>query len=72
MPLFKRDRAKARDGVTLFFATDLHGSEVCFRKFVNAARFYNADVLVLGGDIGSYQRGSRLPAGAGRDFGLRP
>jgi Icc-related predicted phosphoesterase len=35
----------------LFFVTDVHGSEKCFRKFVNAGRFYNANVLVLGGDI---------------------
>ena len=35
----------------LFFVTDIHGSELCFRKFLNAARFYDADVLVLGGDI---------------------
>jgi len=35
----------------IFFATDIHGSDVCFRKFVNAAKFYKADVLILGGDI---------------------
>ena len=35
----------------IFFATDIHGSEKCFRKFVNAGRFYKADVLILGGDI---------------------
>jgi uncharacterized protein len=35
----------------LFFVTDLHGSELCFRKFLNAAKFYEADVLVLGGDV---------------------
>jgi len=35
----------------LFFATDLHGSDVCFRKFLGAARFYEANVLVVGGDI---------------------
>jgi Icc-related predicted phosphoesterase len=35
----------------LFFATDIHGSDKCFRKFINAAKFYNADVLILGGDI---------------------
>jgi len=39
------------EGVTrLFYATDVHGSTVCWRKFVNAAEFYSADVLVLGGD----------------------
>jgi Icc-related predicted phosphoesterase len=35
----------------VFFATDIHGSEICFRKFLGAAKFYKADVLVLGGDI---------------------
>ncbi len=35
----------------LFFTTDIHGSEKCFRKFINAAKFYEANVLVLGGDI---------------------
>jgi Icc-related predicted phosphoesterase len=38
-------------GVTrLFFATDVHGSTACWRKFVNSADFYDADVLILGGD----------------------
>jgi Icc-related predicted phosphoesterase len=37
--------------VRLFFATDVHGSETCWRKFLNAARHYRADVLVLGGDM---------------------
>jgi Icc-related predicted phosphoesterase len=36
---------------TLFYASDIHGSEKCFLKFVNAATFYSADVLVLGGDL---------------------
>jgi Icc-related predicted phosphoesterase len=35
----------------LFFATDIHGSDRCFRKFVNAGKFYGADVLLMGGDI---------------------
>jgi Icc-related predicted phosphoesterase len=35
----------------LFFVTDVHGSDKCFRKFVNAAKFYEAQVLILGGDI---------------------
>jgi Icc-related predicted phosphoesterase len=37
--------------VRLFYATDVHGSERCFRKFVNAAGFYGADAILLGGDI---------------------
>lgn len=35
----------------LFFATDIHGSEVCWRKFLNAGAFYDATVLILGGDM---------------------
>lgn len=35
----------------LFFATDLHGSERCFRKFTHAARVYEAQVVILGGDL---------------------
>jgi Icc-related predicted phosphoesterase len=37
--------------LTLFFATDLPGSNVCFKKFINAGKFYGAHVLVLGGDV---------------------
>ena len=36
---------------TIFFATDIHGSERCFLKFINAAKFFQAGVLILGGDI---------------------
>jgi Icc-related predicted phosphoesterase len=36
---------------TIFFATDIHGSERCFLKFINAAKFFEASVLILGGDI---------------------
>jgi hypothetical protein len=35
----------------LFFITDVHGSDRCFRKFLNAAKVYKADALILGGDI---------------------
>ncbi len=35
----------------LYFATDVHGSEVCWRKFINSAQHYGADVLILGGDM---------------------
>lgn len=35
----------------IFFATDIHGSDVCWRKFLNAGRFHNADVLIMGGDM---------------------
>jgi uncharacterized protein len=35
----------------VFYATDLHGSEVCWRKLVNAGTFYGADVVICGGDM---------------------
>jgi len=35
----------------LFFATDIHGSDICWIKFLNAGKFYEADVLILGGDM---------------------
>jgi uncharacterized protein len=36
---------------TIYYASDVHGSNRCFRKFLNAAKFYKADVLIMGGDI---------------------
>lgn len=42
---------KPKKTVKLFFATDVHGSEVVFRKFINAGKFYEVEYLVLGGDI---------------------
>jgi uncharacterized protein len=36
---------------TIFFATDVHGSTICWQKFINAGKFYGAQILILGGDI---------------------
>ena len=46
----KKDGADSKR-VRLFYATDVHGSERTFRKFVNSAKFYKVDHLVMGGDI---------------------
>ena len=35
----------------LYFATDVHGSEICWKKFLAASKFYEVDTLVLGGDM---------------------
>src|SRR5262245_27587717 len=35
----------------VYFATDLHGSSKCFRKFLNGGPTYGADVLILGADL---------------------
>jgi uncharacterized protein len=42
--------AKQR-ALRIFFATDVHGSDRCFRRFLAAAKVYEANVLVLGGDV---------------------
>lgn len=49
MPLFSKKPRK--QATRLFFATDLHGSERTYRKFINAGKFYDVDILVMGGDI---------------------
>ncbi|HDN80415.1 MAG: metallophosphoesterase [Chloroflexi bacterium] len=36
---------------SFMFATDLHGSETVWRKFLNSARVYNLDALILSGDM---------------------
>jgi len=35
----------------IFFASDIHASDVAFRKFLNAGNYYHADALLYGGDI---------------------
>jgi Icc-related predicted phosphoesterase len=45
-------RRRQKESITrLFYAGDVHGSRVCWKKFVNAAAHYPADVLVMGGDL---------------------
>jgi Icc-related predicted phosphoesterase len=34
----------------IFFCTDLHGSDICFRKFLHAGNAYKANVVIMGGD----------------------
>ena len=49
--MFAKRRRTRQRGLRLFFATDIHGSERCFRKFLNAATHYDVDHLIMGGDI---------------------
>ena len=64
--------------LAIFFATDLHGSNVCFKKFVNAGKFYGASVLILGGDVAGkmmvpiarQKDGSYLASSAGKELRL--
>ena len=39
------------NSLTIFYVTDIHGSEICWKKFLNAGAFYKADVVIVGGDI---------------------
>jgi uncharacterized protein len=56
MSLFKRNKANGSSSgsskeVSIYYASDVHGSEVCWRKFLGAAGFYKVDALVMGGDL---------------------
>jgi uncharacterized protein len=45
-------RRRQKESITrLFYAGDVHGSRVCWKKFVNAAAHYPAEALVMGGDL---------------------
>jgi uncharacterized protein len=45
-------RRRERDrSLSLFYAGDVHGSRVCWKKFVNAGAHYPADALIMGGDL---------------------
>jgi uncharacterized protein len=44
-------RKKGGHPLRILFVTDLHASEVVFRKMLNAVSVYEADCLVVGGDL---------------------
>jgi Icc-related predicted phosphoesterase len=48
--MFKRRKSENGD-TRIYFVTDVHGSDRCFRKFLNAGKFYGVQHLILGGDI---------------------
>jgi uncharacterized protein len=51
MGLFRRAESGGGDSMRVLFATDVHGSESAFRKFVNAALKFQVDLALLGGDL---------------------
>jgi uncharacterized protein len=55
----------AKQRTRLYFVSDLHGSDKCFRKFLNGGPIYGADVMVLGGDLAgkAIQSITRAPRG---------
>ena len=47
----KENRGDKKRGYRVYYATDLHGSDLCFRKFLAAGRVFEADAIVMGGDM---------------------
>jgi len=45
------EKHKERKFTRIFFVTDVHGSERTFRKFLSAGKLYEADIVMLCGDI---------------------
>jgi len=39
------------NAIKIFFVTDIHGSNLCYRKYLNALKVYNVDVGILLGDL---------------------
>ena len=46
-----RARSMMAPQLEIFYASDIHGSERVFRKFLNAAAFYKVQAIVFGGDL---------------------
>jgi Icc-related predicted phosphoesterase len=51
MPLRRKRREQVERTARLFYASDIHGSELLWRKFLGASKFYDADASVMGGDL---------------------
>jgi len=51
MVWFRKWKGQATRHLALYYTSDIHGSERCFLKFLNAAKFYGVDTLILGGDL---------------------
>jgi uncharacterized protein len=51
MRLGRKPRDDAERSVRLFYASDIHGSDLLWRKFLGASKFYDADASVMGGDL---------------------
>lgn len=49
----------------LFFVTDIHGSDLCFRKFLRTPEFYGAEAIIVGGDITGKRMIPIVPRGSG-------
>src|SRR2546426_9940566 len=48
--MLRRSR-REEPSLRLYYASDIHGSDVLWRKFLNAASFYEVKTLIMGGDL---------------------
>jgi uncharacterized protein len=46
-----RRQKKEDPFVRVYYASDVHGSDVLWRKFLNAAKHYECSALIMGGDL---------------------
>jgi uncharacterized protein len=49
--VFRKRRRESEDAFALYYASDVHGSDQCWRKFLGAGRFYDVNALIMGGDL---------------------
>lgn len=69
MNLWRRSSQKPaakKHGYRIYYATDLHGSDVCFRKFLAAGRVFDANAVIMGGDMTGKAIAAIRIAGRGR------
>jgi uncharacterized protein len=45
------DQGAAEKRLLLMVASDIHGSDMCWKKFLNAAKQFDVDVLLMNGDL---------------------
>ena len=49
--VFRKRRRETENAFALYYASDVHGSDQCWRKFLGAGRFYEVNALLMGGDL---------------------
>jgi Icc-related predicted phosphoesterase len=49
--LRRRNGGREGSDLRLYYASDIHGTEVLWRKFLHAPSVYGAQVIVMGGDV---------------------
>jgi Icc-related predicted phosphoesterase len=50
MGFFRRPKTR-EDLLRIYYASDVHGSDVLWRKFLNAGKHYECSTLLMGGDL---------------------